>query len=128
MATARQPVWWVLYALVPLMGGLLVLEHRASLSPTGHKFMEISIVVCLYGLVWLWLRANTLALLRVAYNTYERTYDEMTYAVEPNWVGQPLRSRLTSRRAYARKAILRHTKRHAMLQPYRMEINKCSLN
>jgi len=128
MATARQPVWWVLSALVPLMGGLLVLEHRISLSPAGHRCTQISIVVCIYGLVWLWLRANTLALLRVASNTYEKTYDERIYAAEPNWVAQPLRSHLTPRRAYARQAMVHHIKRHSKAQPYRMEINKCSLN
>jgi hypothetical protein len=128
MATARQPAWWVLSALLPLMGGLLVLEHQVSLSPTGHKFLQISVVVCIYGLVWLWLRANTLALLHVAYHTYEKTYNERTYAAEPNRMGQPLRSHLPPRRAHARKAMLRHHKRHAMAQPYRMEINKCSLN
>ena len=128
MATDRQPVWWVLYTLVPLMGGLLVLEHQASLSPAGHKFAQIGIVLCIYGLVWLWLRANTLALLRVAYNMHDKTYHERTYVDEANWVARPFRSHLIPRRAYVRKAMARHTKRHAMAQAYRMEINKCSLN
>jgi hypothetical protein len=128
MATDRQPIWWVLYTLVPLMGGLLVLESGISLSPAGHKFAQISIVVCIYGLVWLWLRANALALLCVAKHTYEKTYVERTYAVEPHRVAQPLRSPLAPRRAYARQAMVRHSKRHPMPQPYRMEINQCSLN
>ena len=123
MATDRQPVWWVLYILVPLMGGLLVLEHQASLSPTGHKFMQISIVVCIYGLAWLWLRANTLALLGAVYSPYEQAS-----VAEANGAARSLRSHLTPRQAYVRKAIPRHTMQHAMAQAYRMEINKCSLN
>ena len=45
MATDRRPGWWGLYALVPLMAGLLVLEHRASLAPAGHKFAQIGVVM-----------------------------------------------------------------------------------
>ena len=26
----RQPAWWMLYAVVPVMGGLLLVEARAS--------------------------------------------------------------------------------------------------
>ena len=128
MATDRQPIWWVLYTLAALMGGLLVLESEISLSPDGHKFAQISIVVYIYGLVWLWLRANALALLRVDKRTYKKTYVERTFEAEPHWVAQPLRSPLAPRRAYARQAMARHTKRPPMPQPYRMEINQCSLN
>jgi hypothetical protein len=123
MATDRQPVWWVLYTLVPLLGGLLMLEHRASLSPAGHKFAQIVIVLCIYGLVWVWLRANELALLRVAYNTHEKLS-----AAEANRAAEPRRLRLTPRRAYRREAMARHTKRHIKTQIYKVEINKCSLN
>jgi hypothetical protein len=52
------PTWWVLYALVPLMAGLLTVEHRAALPPGWHTFMQIGIVLCMYGLVWLWLQVN----------------------------------------------------------------------
>jgi hypothetical protein len=112
-----------LYTLVPLMGGLLVLEHRASLSPAGHKLAQIGIVLCIYGVVWLWLRANTLALLRVPYNTYSKTYMD-----EEDWAAQPLRSYRARRRAYVRKAMAHHTKKHAKAQACNMEINQCSLN
>ena len=123
MATDRRPGWWGLYALVPLMAGLLVLEHRASLAPAGHKFAQIGMVVCMYGLVWLWLRVNKLARLWVAYNTYGRTSVD-----EKDWAAQPLRSHLTPRRVYCRKVMARYTKRHATAQAYTLEIHKCSLN
>jgi hypothetical protein len=57
------PAWWFLYALVPLLSGLFVVEHRAPLSPGGHTGVQVGIVLFIYGLVWLWLRANTLLLL-----------------------------------------------------------------
>jgi hypothetical protein len=123
MATDRQPVWWLLYTLVPLMGGLLVLEHQAALSSAGHKLAQIGIVLCIYGLVWLWLRASTLALLRVPYNTYGKTYVD-----EEDRAAQPLRPHRTPRRAYIRKAMAPHTKRHVKAQAYQMEIKQCSLN
>lgn len=63
MPKYRRPAWWVLYAMVPLLAGLFVVEHRASLSPAGHRFAQVGAVVFTYGLVWLWLRANALRLL-----------------------------------------------------------------
>jgi len=51
-----------LYASVPLMGGLLVLEYRAALPPGWHTVVRIGIVLFIYSLVWRWLHANTLAL------------------------------------------------------------------
>jgi len=123
MATDRRPGWWGVYTLVPLMGGLLMLEHGASVSPAGHKFAQIVIVVCIYGLVWIWLRANTLALLHVAYNTHEKTYVD-----EANWAARPLRPYLIPRRAYVRKTMAHHTNGYAKTTAYRMETSKCSLS
>jgi hypothetical protein len=34
MTKRGEPSWWALYTLVPLMAGLLVVEHRAAL-PSG---------------------------------------------------------------------------------------------
>jgi hypothetical protein len=72
MPKHRGPAWWLLYALVPLLAGLLVVEHRAPLSPGWHTGVQVSIVLCMYGLVWLWLRTNTLRLLWSAQGTSDR--------------------------------------------------------
>jgi hypothetical protein len=48
-----RPAWWLLYTLMPVMGGLLLVESRASLSPGGHKAVQVGIVLFTYGLVWL---------------------------------------------------------------------------
>jgi hypothetical protein len=74
MAKHRGPVWWVLYALVPLTGGLLMAEHHASLPPAWHTFVQIGIVLFIYGLIGLWLHANMIALLCADQDTPVRTY------------------------------------------------------
>jgi uncharacterized membrane protein YhaH (DUF805 family) len=51
MVKCGGPAWWVLCALVPLMGGLLVAEHRASLPPGWHTFVQITVVLFIYSLV-----------------------------------------------------------------------------
>jgi hypothetical protein len=63
MPKTREPAWWMLYALVPVMGGLLVFEVRASLSPGWHKGVQVGIILFVYGLVWVWLWANDRAML-----------------------------------------------------------------
>jgi hypothetical protein len=64
MPKTREPAWWMLSALVPVMGGLLVLEVRAPLSPGWHKAVQVGIIVFVYSLVWLWLWANDVAMLQ----------------------------------------------------------------
>jgi hypothetical protein len=68
MHKTREPAWWMLYALVPVMGGLLVSEFRTSLSPGWHKAVQVGIILFVYGLVWLWLWANDSAMLHVSAN------------------------------------------------------------
>src|SRR4029453_17035647 len=58
----RKPAWWMLYAVVPMMGGLVLVEARASCSPGWHKAVQIGIILFVYGLVWVWLRANDSAM------------------------------------------------------------------
>jgi hypothetical protein len=74
MVKHRRPAWWVLYALVPLMGGLLLAEHHALLTPVWHTCVRIGIVLFIYGLVWIWLHVNTVALLLTDQDTPVRTY------------------------------------------------------
>jgi hypothetical protein len=62
-ANSPKPRWWQLYATFPLALVLLVLEHWLPLSPGGHQAVQIGIVLLVFGLVYVWLRANTLALI-----------------------------------------------------------------
>lgn len=60
----RRPAWWQLFLLVPIMVGLLELDARAPLSERGHTAAAVGILVLVWGLVGLWVRANKLALMR----------------------------------------------------------------
>jgi hypothetical protein len=63
MPKTREPAWWILYALVPVMGGLLIEEFRAPLSPGWHKAVQVGIILFVYSLIWVWLWANDSAML-----------------------------------------------------------------
>jgi hypothetical protein len=56
----RGPVCWRLWALLPLLAGLFVVERRAPLPPGGQTAVQVGIVLFVYELAWPWLRANTL--------------------------------------------------------------------
>lgn len=60
----RRPSWWQLWLLLPALGILAFLEAGASLSPAGHTVVEVAIILAVYGLVSVWLRANQTRLLR----------------------------------------------------------------
>jgi hypothetical protein len=68
MSKTRQPAWWMLYALVPVMGGLLVLEFRTPLTPGWHKAVQVGIILFVHGLVWVWLWVNDSAMLHDSAN------------------------------------------------------------
>ena len=61
----RGPRWWQLYAMLPLLVGLFLLEMRLPFSETGHVIAQLVILGIIFGLVHLWLRANASALRRM---------------------------------------------------------------
>jgi hypothetical protein len=60
----QRPSWWLLYLSLPIMIGLFLLEMRLSLSDTGHRFVELIIVLIVFGSMSLWLKANRGALIQ----------------------------------------------------------------
>jgi hypothetical protein len=72
------PTWW--HAWVPLLflGGLLVLEHQAPLSPGGHKLVQLALTLLMYGVVVGWLRCNRGALVHEAYEREQKEGVEKT--------------------------------------------------
>lgn len=62
----RHCSWWQLWLLFPVLGILALLEVRAPLSPSGHVVVELGAVLILFGLIWAWVRANRVAMLREA--------------------------------------------------------------
>src|SRR5215831_16312426 len=65
--TRRGPRWWHVGVPVLALGGLLVLEHQAPLSPGGHTIAQLVIALLMYGVVRYWLHHNRGALLHEAY-------------------------------------------------------------
>jgi hypothetical protein len=59
--TAR-PKWWQVYLTFPLLIALFILDSRLKLSSRGHQAVQIGIILLVYGLVHLWLKANAAAL------------------------------------------------------------------
>jgi hypothetical protein len=56
------PKWWQLYFTFPLLIALFMFDHRLIISQRGHQAMQIGILLLVYGLVHLWLKANSKAL------------------------------------------------------------------
>jgi hypothetical protein len=58
-----RPKWWQLYLTFPLLIALFMLDHRLVLPQSGHIAVQVGILLLVYGLVHLWLSANSKALL-----------------------------------------------------------------
>jgi len=56
------PRWWQLYLLFPILIALFIVDHQLRLSTHGHEVMQIGILLIVYGLVYWWLKANSIAL------------------------------------------------------------------
>jgi len=124
MYKPRRPAWWQLYALVLLMGGLLMLESYASLSPGWHECVQSGIVLFVFGLVWVWLRANAVALREVG-----RAANDRETAQETN--GMTVRSsrlRLAGSRVHVSQMRARGITRAGKAKVNGREIRKCSHN
>ncbi len=68
-----HPKWWQLYLLFPLIIALFSFDFRLKLSPRGHQVVQIGILLVIYGLVHLWLRANAKALSEMDPGRYRGT-------------------------------------------------------
>ena len=75
----RRPPWWQLWVLVPVLGILGFLETGTPLTAVDHKLAEVGIVLLVFGLISLWLRANQAALVGEAYDEATRwtTYQKI---------------------------------------------------
>ena len=65
--TRQGPRWWKTGVLLLLLGGLLVLEPQAPLSPGGHKVALLAMTLLMYGIVACWLRYKRGALINETY-------------------------------------------------------------
>ena len=120
--TPRGPAWWLLPALLPLLAGLFVVEQRASLPPGGHTALQAGIVLFIYGVVWLWLRASSLRLL---WSTQGASYQERVIEVHSTATRSPGPG-FTPRQAYVIDIRARQRTRRLNRQVKRRGIPKCS--
>ena len=64
LSSNRRPNWWVLYVIAALFILVFFLEVKVQLSESVRHSLEIAITLLFYGLVWMWLGVNDLALIR----------------------------------------------------------------
>lgn len=77
----RKPTWWMLYALLPLMLGLLWLISRLPLTPRENEIGDFIIVLFAFGMMLVWLRVNAGALMED--EIYSNAPDELRVRVYP---------------------------------------------
>ena len=68
-----RPKWWQLYLSFPLLIMLFVVENRLKISTRGHQAVQFGIILFVYGLILLWLKANSAALSNMDRRQYHRT-------------------------------------------------------
>lgn len=57
-----HPKWWQVYLTLPLLVVLFIVDNRLKISPRGHQIVQIGIILLIYGLMYLWVKANARAL------------------------------------------------------------------
>jgi hypothetical protein len=60
-----RPKWWQLYLTLPLLFALFIADSRLKISTRGHQAVQIGIILLVYGLIHIWLKANATALSRM---------------------------------------------------------------
>jgi len=70
----NRPKWWQVYLTFPLLIALFMFDHSLKLSERGHVVVQISILVFVYWLIRLWLKANAAALLDMDQKQYRDTF------------------------------------------------------
>ncbi len=73
MSQNIYPKWWQLYLTLPMLVALFILERRLKLSAGGHQAVQIGILLLVYGLVHLWLKANSRALSNMKQDQFRET-------------------------------------------------------
>ena len=72
-----RPKWWQLYLTFPLLIALFAMDSRLKISTRGHQVVQIGILLLVYGLIHLWLKANSSALSRMDSRQFHGTVTVM---------------------------------------------------
>ena len=70
----NRPKWWRLYMIFPLLLTLFAVDNRLKISTGGHQVVQIGTILLIYGLVHMWLKANSSALSKMDRKQYRRTF------------------------------------------------------
>ena len=62
MKNHSHPKWWQLYLTLPLLIVLFMLDNRLELSVRDHQVVQFGIILLVFGLMHLWLKAKAKAL------------------------------------------------------------------
>lgn len=74
MSQDIRPKWWQVYLIFPLLIALFILDSRLKLSARGHQAVQIGILLFVYGLIHLWLKANSAALSEMDQKQFHNTF------------------------------------------------------
>jgi hypothetical protein len=122
MRQRREPAWWILYGVLPLMGGLFVVESRVALPVGWRTWVQIGIILFIYSLVWIWLWGNDLALLDDGQDLQDKDdADTANHAAL-----RSLARGFTPRQVYVDDVKVRPTPRRIMTRCHARRIRKCS--
>jgi hypothetical protein len=68
-----RPKWWQVYLTFPLLIALFLLDNHLKLSLHEHQAVQIGILLFVYGLIHLWLKANEAALSKMDQRKFHGT-------------------------------------------------------
>jgi hypothetical protein len=74
MSQNIRPKWWQVYLTFPLLIALFVLDSHLKLSERGHVAVQIGILLFVYGLIHLWLKANAAAMSEMDQKQFHNTF------------------------------------------------------
>ncbi len=69
-----RPKWWQLYLIFPLLIALFALDSQLKIPTGWHQVVQIGILLLVYGLIHLWLKANSSALSKMDQKQYRSTF------------------------------------------------------
>ena len=70
MSYQDSPKWWQLCLTFLLLMALFAVDSRLKISTRGHQVVQTGIVLLVYGLIHLWMKANSTALSRMDRRQY----------------------------------------------------------
>ena len=73
-STKQNPKWWQLYLSFPLLIALFMMDNRLKISTRGHQAVQIGILLLVFGLIHVWLKANASALSTMDREKYKVTF------------------------------------------------------